>query len=115
MRAFRDAVAATKQVITKGLRKIGKKNLLSCRGNMADVGELPRFNKLMRDAGLPERVEDIPVDENDSSPDIPPMYVDTEERWSAAYEGSMSYDDLWHPPLVIESFSLINASVYALL
>jgi hypothetical protein len=97
MRAFRDAALATKQVITKGWKKFGKRMLLSCRGNLEDVGQSHRFTKLMRDAGLPEVVEDIPVDDDDTSPDVPLVYDDTPEKWSAAYDGALSYDDLWRP------------------
>ena len=66
---------------------------------MDDVGQLPRFTKLMRDARLPEVVEDIPVDDDDASAEAPQPYCN-EERWIAAYEGTLRYDDLWIPPQV---------------
>ena len=100
MRSFRSAVLATKQVITRGLKKVGKAILLDCRGNMNDVGQLPRFTKLIRDARLPEPIEDIPVDDDDTLAEPPQLYCETEERWTAAYEGSLTYDDLWIPPQV---------------
>ena len=68
--------------------------LLSCRGHLDDVGQSHRFTKLMRDAGLPENVEDIPIDDDDTSPDVSLVCDDTVEKWSAAYDGALSYDDL---------------------
>jgi hypothetical protein len=100
MRSFRSALLATKQVITRGLKKVGKSILMDCRGNMSDVGQLPRFTKLMKDANLPEAVEDIPVDDDDTLAEPPRLYIETEDRWTAAYEGSLTYDDCWIPPRV---------------
>jgi hypothetical protein len=95
MRSFRDAAIAAKQVISRGYKKMTKMMLLSCKGNLEDVGQGHRFRKLMSEAGLPTAVEEIPVVSHEESPDLPIIPDDTTEKWSAAYDGALGFDDLW--------------------
>lgn len=92
MRAFKDAVAIVRNVFTRGLKKFGKKMLISCRGHMDDVGQGPRFQKLLREAHLPEVVEDIPTDDEPEQPEEFPVQA-TDARWSDYYRGDIGYEE----------------------
>ena len=74
---MRDALFATKLVMIRGFRKIGKALLRSCRANLQDVAMPYRMEDLLQKRGLPSSIDDI-EDSGDETPepdaDFPPEF-----------------------------------------
>lgn len=79
---------AIPMALTRGLKRFGKRTLLSCRGSLHDVGQGHKLEKLLRDAGLPERIEDITTSDE---PEVP-GFREQEASWASTYEGD--YDEI---------------------
>jgi hypothetical protein len=67
--------------------------LKSCRGYLEDVGQTHRLEVILRVAGLPINVDDIPTDdEPEANPEPRPLHF-TDADWYSFYDSSLSFTD----------------------
>jgi hypothetical protein len=60
---MRDAFFAIRHVLMRAWKQVGKGILNSCHGYLEDVGQTHRLDVILREAGLPANVDDIPKDD----------------------------------------------------
>jgi hypothetical protein len=91
---MKDAFFMIRQVFTRGWKLIGKRILKSCRGHLKDVGQTRLLDFVLREAGLPTNVDNIPTDdEPDVAPELERMHF-SDADWYSFCTTDISFTDM---------------------